>query len=81
MLWALGLREKASGMVVMVTAGMRVDVDDETYEPDVHIVPCKEVRGEHTFGSHDFTRQCYCKPEIRQKVNGRDQVIHKDSVQ
>ena len=77
---AIGIREVVSRKVLLFWGDIKIDPDDPLYEEDVHFVPCTEVNGMYEFGAHDFARSCYCRPEVRPKVNGRYMVMHKDTV-
>lgn len=83
--WAVAIRRLDIGKVQLVTDDMQtIDCDDPTYEDDVHVVPCKvAVSGdgcvETLFGSHDFTRKCYCDPVVEEQVVGKNIVRHREA--
>ena len=79
--WALVLRETESKQPVLLTSDMTVAADDDHFERDVHIVPVTEDGVWLTFGKHDFSRECYCSPEVKRKIHGRYMVEHHERVQ
>jgi hypothetical protein len=80
--WAIALRETESQRVMLWDGQQKIDPDDPRFEQEVHIVPFTEEDDEWmTFGLHDFTRECCCKPRVETQVNDRDKIIHNDKFQ
>ena len=83
--WAVCVKNLEVNKVELVPHGTKLDDDDPRYENDLHVVPCTDIGSPEemhlNFGAHDFTRQCYCKPEVREQVYGRTLIIHKGTIQ
>lgn len=78
--WVITIREAKSRKVVLVSSDMKIAADDDRYDFEVHIVPVTEEKGMFVFGLHDFTRRCYCNPEIRPRARGREMVMHRETI-
>lgn len=81
--WAVAIRHEDTKKVELVTNGMYIDPEDPTYEFDIHIVPVRvheESPEDFSFGAHTFERGCICHPEVREKIHGRNMIIHSDRV-
>lgn len=84
MQWATCLKNLEVGKMEIVPMGVKVDADDPRYGQEVHIVPCKQEDitdvWRFKFGVHELTRDCYCRPQVREQVHGRTLIIHRDTV-
>lgn len=81
--WAICLKNLEEGGIEIISADQQIDADDPRYDHDVHIAPCKDDAEDPecmTFGIHDFTRECVCKPTVREQANGQNLIIHSDQV-
>ena len=84
MQWATCLMNLEVGKMELVTPDNVPDGDDPKYGEDVHIVPCfAEDEGrewEHSFGLHEFTKECACHPKLKKLEGGRLLIIHTERV-
>ena len=78
--WITALTERKSGRHVLIPPGARIDADDEEYDEDAHIIPVKDAKSYLLLGVHEFSRNCYCGPEVRNQVYGKTLVIHTERV-
>jgi hypothetical protein len=81
--WAVAIRRLDIGKIQLVTDDLKVDCDDPNYGDDVHVVPCKVVPlsdgyVDTTFGSHEFTRKCYCDPVLESQLLGKNIIRHRE---
>jgi len=80
--WVICFKNAVTGKMELIPSGMNVDHDDPTYEQEAHILPCTDLGStpeemHFTFGAHEFTRQCYCHPEVREQIHRRTLILHK----
>ncbi len=82
MLWVTCMRNLKTGKMELIPPGGKPADEDPKYDQDVHIVPCTDQSTEtelyFTLGNHDFKRNCYCHPKIREQLRGRTLVMHED---
>jgi hypothetical protein len=80
--WINLLKNLEVGKMEIIPPGKRVDNDDPMYEQEVHVVPCREEdiidAWQFNLGVHDCTRDCCCRPTVREQTFGRTLVIHKN---
>jgi hypothetical protein len=85
--WAVAVQRRDDGKVQLLTNELldyiNLDYDSSEFEDDVHVVPCTVVPvGEDEdikFGSHDFTRKCYCEPVLKPGSFEKTLVVHREA--
>ena len=79
--WVVVIENIESGKMELMRNDMPIDPDHPRYGQEAHIVPCNEGdivdQFNFSFGAHEFTRACYCHPEVCEQVYGRRLVIHR----
>ena len=75
--WVLAIKEIATGKIRTLSPEDRIAPDDTRYG-DVHVAPVYEDGSMLSFGAHEFTRQCYCHPEVRISLDQRPIVVHRE---
>lgn len=72
MVWCVAYREE-DGEISFIT-----DQTEAMGHGDRHVLPAVEMGDNLFFGAHDFTRQCYCSPEIETNHDGVAIITHRD---